>query len=124
MNKELELAIMAAGDLPTIPIVATKVMQMIEMDNISVEDIAKVVTTDPAVAARVLKIANSAFYGCQRQIQTISGAIVDTVFWGMPWWLLFWAVYRVRLHLRARAGRCRRWKTRSSPPTSRRRLRP
>ncbi len=76
MNKELEMAIMAAGDLPTIPIVATKVMQMIEMDNISVEDIANVVTTDPAVAARVLKIANSAFYGCQRQIQTISGAIV------------------------------------------------
>lgn len=76
MNKELEMAIMAAGDLPTIPIVATKVMQMIEMDNITVEDIAKVVTTDPAVAARVLKIANSAFYGCQRQIQTISGAIV------------------------------------------------
>ena len=76
MNKELEKAIMAAGDLPTIPIVATKVMQMIEMDNISVEEIAKVVTTDPAVAARVLKIANSAFYGCQRQIQTISGAIV------------------------------------------------
>jgi putative nucleotidyltransferase with HDIG domain len=76
MNKELEQAIMAAGDLPTIPIVATKVMQLIEMDNISVDEIAKVVSTDPAVAARVLKIANSAFYGCQRQIQTISGAIV------------------------------------------------
>jgi putative nucleotidyltransferase with HDIG domain len=76
MNKELEQVIMAAGDLPTIPIVATKVMQLIEMDNISVDEIAKVVSTDPAVAARVLKIANSAFYGCQRQIQTISGAIV------------------------------------------------
>ena len=76
MNKELEQTIMAAGDLPTIPVVATKVMQLIEMDNISVDEIAKVVSTDPAVAARVLKIANSAFYGCQRQIQTISGAIV------------------------------------------------
>ncbi len=76
MNKELEHAILTAGDLPTIPIVATKVMQLIELDNTSVEDIAKVVSTDPAVAARVLKIANSAFYGCQRQIQTISGAIV------------------------------------------------
>ena len=76
MNKELEQAIKTAGDLPTIPIVATKVMQLIEMDNISVDEIAKVVATDPAVAARVLKIANSAFYGCQRQIQTIPGAIV------------------------------------------------
>lgn len=76
MNKELEQAIMAAGDLPTIPIVATKVMRLIESDNVQVDEIAKVVATDPAVAARVLKIANSAFYGCQRQIQTISGAIV------------------------------------------------
>lgn len=68
--------IMTAGDLPTIPIVATKVMQLIESENASSEEIAKVVASDPAVAARVLKISNSSFYGCQRQIQTLSHAIV------------------------------------------------
>lgn len=76
MNKDLEQIIMAAGDLPTIPIVATKVMQLMEDENATADDLAKVVASDPAVAARVLKISNSSFYGCQRQIQTLPHAIM------------------------------------------------
>ena len=76
MNRELEQAIMTAGDLPTIPVVATKVMQLIENEKATADELAKVVASDPAVAARVLKISNSSFYGCQRQIQTLSSAIV------------------------------------------------
>lgn len=76
MNKELEVMIMTASDLPTIPVVATKVMQLIESENASAEELARVVASDPAVAARVLKISNSSFYGCQRQIQTLSHAIM------------------------------------------------
>ena len=67
---------MTASDLPTIPVVATKVMQLIENESATAEELAKVVASDPAVAARVLKISNSSFYGCQRQIQTLSHAIV------------------------------------------------
>jgi len=67
---------MTASDLPTIPVVAMKVMQLIENENATAEELAKVVASDPAVAARVLKISNSSFYGCQRQIQTLSHAIV------------------------------------------------
>jgi len=76
MNKELETAIMTAADLPTIPVVAIKVMQLIESENATADELAKIVASDPAVAARVLKISNSSFYGCQRQIQTLSSAIV------------------------------------------------
>lgn len=76
MNKELEQAIMSAGDLPTIPVVALKVMQLLESENATAEELAKIVASDPAVAARVLKISNSSFYGCQRQIQSLSMAIV------------------------------------------------
>lgn len=76
MNRDLEIMIMTAGDLPTIPVVATKVMQLIENESATAEELAKVVASDPAVAARVLKISNSSFYGCQRQIQTLSHAIV------------------------------------------------
>lgn len=76
MNRELERLIMSAGDLPTIPVVATKVMQLIEDENATSEEMARVVSSDPAVAARVIKISNSSFYGCQRQIQTLSHAIM------------------------------------------------
>ena len=76
MNRELEIMIMTASDLPTIPVVATKVMQLIENENATAEELSKIVASDPAVAARVLKISNSSYYGCQRQIQTLSHAIV------------------------------------------------
>jgi len=76
MNQELEQLIMNASDLPTIPVVATKVLQMIEDETTSAEDLSKVVSSDPAVAARVLKISNSSFYGCQRQVQTLPHAIM------------------------------------------------
>lgn len=76
MNPDLEQLIMNAGDLPTIPVVATKVLQLIESETTTAEDLAKVVSSDPAVAARVLKISNSSFYGCQRQVQTLPHAIM------------------------------------------------
>jgi putative nucleotidyltransferase with HDIG domain len=76
MNKDLEQIIMSAGDLPTIPVVATKVLQLMEDENSTAEDLARVVESDPAVAARVLKISNSSFYGAQRQIQTLPHAVM------------------------------------------------
>lgn len=76
MNQGLETLIMNASDLPTIPVVATKVMQLVESENTTSEELAKIVASDPAVAARVLKISNSSFYGCQRQIHTLSHAIM------------------------------------------------
>ncbi len=76
MSTELEKFIMTVGDLPTMSIVATKVMQLVEDEKATAEELAKVVSSDPGVAARVLKISNSAFYSCQRQIQTLPSAIM------------------------------------------------
>jgi len=76
MNQELEQIIMNAGDLPTIPVVATKVLQLIEDEATTADDLSRAVSADPAVTARVIKISNSSFYGCQRQIQTLPHAIM------------------------------------------------
>ena len=76
MNMELNQLIMNANDLPTIPVVATKVLQLIEKESTTSEDLAKVLSSDSAVAARVLKISNSSFFGCKRQINTLSHAIM------------------------------------------------
>ncbi len=73
---ELEQFINAASDIPTIPVVAVKVLKMIESEGVTAEELAKVVSADAAVAARVLKISNSSFYGCQRQIKTLPHAIM------------------------------------------------
>lgn len=76
MNQELEYLIKNADTLPTIPIIATKVMQMAENENVSVDEISKVVASDASISACVLKMSNSTFYGCSRKIQTLPHAIM------------------------------------------------
>lgn len=76
MNEELKKTIMTTGDLPPMPMVATKVIQLVESGRANAEEIARAISSDPAVSARVLKISNSAFYGRQRKIQTLSDAVI------------------------------------------------
>lgn len=76
MNQELEYLINNADTLPTIPVIATKVMELSEKENVSVEEIAKLVASDASISASVLKMSNSTFYGCSRTIETLPHAIM------------------------------------------------
>ncbi|OEU70262.1 MAG: hypothetical protein BA864_02810 [Desulfuromonadales bacterium C00003093] len=62
--------------LPTMPTVATQMLELISSADASAEMLARVVSKDAAVSARVLKIANSSFYSMSRQVTTLSTAIV------------------------------------------------
>jgi len=68
--------IQTTGDLPTIPAVANLVMQKISDPDTSPQDLQQIISTDQALAARILKIGNSTFYGCSRNITRLSDAIV------------------------------------------------
>ncbi len=61
-------------DLPTFPQIATRLLDMTQDDSRSIQDIAKVIEQDQALTAKVLRVANSAMYGCKRQIRTIQHA--------------------------------------------------
>ena len=62
--------------LPMMPLVATQMMELINTPETSASALAKVVEKDPAVSARVLKIANSSFYSMSRQVTSLSTAVV------------------------------------------------
>ena len=62
--------------LPTMPVVASQMIELINTPDASATQLAKVVEKDAAVSARVLKIANSSFYSMSRQVTTLSTAIV------------------------------------------------
>src|SRR5450631_3451472 len=51
-------------------------LQTVEDENVTAAELARIVASDPAVAARIMKISNSPLYGCQRQNQTLPGAIM------------------------------------------------
>ncbi|KUK13310.1 MAG: Metal dependent phosphohydrolase [bacterium 42_11] len=63
-------------DLPTLPEVATKVMEVANNPRSSAADMAKVISQDQALTAKILKLVNSAYYGFPRKISTVTQAIV------------------------------------------------
>jgi putative nucleotidyltransferase with HDIG domain len=63
-------------DIPTLPVVAAKILEVTENPESSVEDLKEIIMMDQVVSARLLKAVNSAFFGFPRKIDTISQAIV------------------------------------------------
>jgi HD-like signal output (HDOD) protein len=63
------------SDLPPMPHVASRAMQMVEDPATSAAELTELLSSDAALAARVLKIANSAMFARQREITTLNQAI-------------------------------------------------
>ena len=61
--------------LPTLPEVAIKVRDTLEDESMGLADVAKVVTTDTALSARLIQIANSPLLRASREIETVEAAI-------------------------------------------------
>jgi putative nucleotidyltransferase with HDIG domain len=68
--------IYAIRDLPTLPVIARKVMILADDDTAGPEKLATIISSDQALSARVLSLANSAYYGHRAKISTIKHAMV------------------------------------------------
>lgn len=64
------------SDLPPMPQVAQKARELTLSDKSSFSDLARIIETDQAIATRVLKIANSAYYGVMGNVSSIQHASV------------------------------------------------
>lgn len=64
------------GDLPVMPQVVLKARQIMADVNSGIKDVVKVLETDQAFATKILKVANSAYYGMSGKIATIQHASV------------------------------------------------
>lgn len=73
--EDLKNRLKACRSLPSVPAVAIKIMELCEQDDIGMPEVATVLARDPALAAKVLKVANSAIYGVRAQVTTLDRAI-------------------------------------------------
>jgi len=64
------------NDLFALPDAAVKILQLSEKDEVSIENLATIIGRDPALAGRLLKIANSASFGLIRRITSIQEAVM------------------------------------------------
>ena len=62
--------------LPTLPTVITQLISLIDNPKTSARNVAQLISTDQALTAKILKLANSAFYGFPREIATVDLAVV------------------------------------------------
>jgi HD-like signal output (HDOD) protein len=74
--ERLQSIVMTTRDLPAMPQVAAKVLELSSDPETSAAQLQQVISDDQAMTGRILKIANSAMYSCSRKVRTLTEAIV------------------------------------------------
>lgn len=72
----LDELLVEIGELQPLPAVARKILQLTEGDRFSAHELATIIASDQALTARLLRLANSAYYGSSRRIGTVRDAVV------------------------------------------------
>ncbi len=62
--------------IPTLPTVVSRMIDLIDNPKTSASSLASLISSDQALTARILKMANSAYYGFPREIFSVDTAIV------------------------------------------------
>jgi len=77
MDEKQALARLDANrELFTLPQVLNEILKVVESANSSAKDIATIILKDVSLTGKVLRVANSAFYGRSRQISSVNQAVV------------------------------------------------
>jgi HD-like signal output (HDOD) protein len=63
-------------NLPSLPEVASKVGHAIQDESSDANTIARVIQSDPAITAKIVKAANSAFYGSLNPVESCTQAVI------------------------------------------------
>ena len=77
MKEELlEKIIMETIDVQSLPPVAMKVLHLMSDDYSSINELEKLIANDQAFSTRILRVANSPYYGRGRSVDNVSTAII------------------------------------------------
>lgn len=76
LENRLTQVINGIRNLPTPPIVFQQIQKVINDPETSVGDVASILSEDPAMSVKVLKLTNSAFYGLSREIDSVKHAVM------------------------------------------------
>ncbi len=63
-------------NLPSLPAIVSRLIQVVNSPESSADDAAKLIEQDPALTSKMIRLANSAFYGIPRSISSVTSAVV------------------------------------------------
>ncbi len=76
MNTAAQQLANSVAGLVTPPLVALRLSRMLENPDVSAQDVAQIVESDPNLVIAILRLANSAYYSRGRRIDTVEKAII------------------------------------------------
>jgi diguanylate cyclase (GGDEF)-like protein len=62
-------------NLPSPPAIAVQILNAVQKEDVSLQDLARIISADPALTAKLLRVANSSFYSLPNQITSIERAL-------------------------------------------------
>lgn len=72
----IEAFVQHAARLPVMPKATVRLLELLESPECTARELAEVIETEPALAVRILKLANSPFYGQRGRIASVSRATI------------------------------------------------
>ncbi len=75
MGIDSRLLLMQVNEVASLPMIFMRIDEAVNRPASSMRDIAAIISEDMGLSARMLRLANSAFYGYPRQIDTIAEAL-------------------------------------------------
>lgn len=76
ISPELEQALNLCTNLPTMPAVALKIIALSKKSNITLHEVSEIISADPAISIKLLKVANSSLYSRHRTLNNIREALM------------------------------------------------
>jgi putative nucleotidyltransferase with HDIG domain len=75
-HDKIEKLIANLGELPTLPVVIQKINALLSNPRTTAAEVGQAISTDQAIATKIIRLVNSALYGFPGRISTITHAIV------------------------------------------------
>jgi len=72
----LRAQILNSKDLPTIPVLLARILAVVDGERTPARDLLEVMQRDQALTGRVLRLANSGFFGFSREVATLPRAVM------------------------------------------------
>lgn len=72
----IDEAIERIEDIPTIPTILGDILRITSLPCSAAKDLSRIIYQDQSIASKILRMANSSYYGLSQQVQTIERAIV------------------------------------------------
>ena len=72
---QIDLMVGHLENLPTLPGVALKIIETVKDENANLDELGRILSLDPPLSGKILRLINSAFYALPAKVTSISHAV-------------------------------------------------